>query len=398
MQNDFRKDSIINSPIGTVLRVSTVPFFVRTQLKKQINDLLKSGINVVIICSPGLKISEFNHYGRLRIVDINICRNINIVSDIYALLQLLRFLFSERISIIHSTTPKAGLLASIAGVIAGVPCRLHTFTGQPWSVGNGFATFFSKMSDKVIGSLSNFTFADSKGQRSFLIDKKIINPSKITVLGDGSLSGIDLERFNDSNYSESTKRRVREALKIPSNAFLFLFLGRITPSKGVREILSAFLILTKHHHLAHFLFVGPIEEGYLEEFNSQTASIGNIHIVGYTDIPEQYISIAHVLCLPSYREGFGTSVIEAAAMGIPAIGTRIYGLEDSIIDGVTGILVPPQDECALLEALKYMIKNPSKRLAFSEAAKKRAIELYDSNKVSERLIFEYERWSDSGQF
>jgi glycosyltransferase involved in cell wall biosynthesis len=378
--------------IGTVLRISTVPFFVRTQLKNQINDLLASGIEVIIVSSPGLDLAEFDNLGRLKIINIDIRREISFFSDLKALFMLTLLLYKNKVSILHSTTPKAGFLASIAGLLARVPLRFHTYTGQPWVEGKGFSTALSKFSDVIIGRFNTYTFADSVSQRLFLIESGIVKSEKISVIGSGSLAGVDLTRFDPSKFPEATKELIKKQLSIPSNGFICLFLGRITPAKGVREILEAFKQITQEVKDVYLLFVGPIERDYKKEFEIEIASISNITYLGLSLEPEKYISIASILCLPSYREGFGTSVIEAAAMGVPAIGSNIYGLKDAIINGQTGILIDPKNSKQFKDALRFLILNPAVRLSYGLSAKARVSKLFDSNIVSQLVIDEYRKW------
>jgi glycosyltransferase involved in cell wall biosynthesis len=379
--------------IGTVLRISTVPFFVRTQLKNQINDFLTSGIEIIIASSPGLELSEFNNYGNLKIVDINIRRKISFFSDIKAFIELTLFLYKNNVRILHSTTPKAGFLASLAGFLARVPIRFHTYTGQPWVENKGISSALSKFCDAIIGKVNTYTFADSESQRLFLIESGIVKSEKISVIGSGSLAGVDLSRFDSTKFSETTKELIKKKLSIPSDGIICLFLGRITPSKGVREILEAFKHVTPEIKKVYLLFVGPIEADYKKEFEIEIASTPYVIYLGLSLEPEKYISIASILCLPSYREGFGTSVIEAAAMGVPAIGSNIYGLKDAIINGQTGLLVEPKNSKQFLDALRFLILNPNVRLSYGLSARIRASKLFDSNIVSQLVVDEYLKWA-----
>jgi len=183
-------------------------------------------------------------------------------------------------------------------------------------------------------------------------------------------------------------------LEIPEGAPVLLFVGRITEDKGVKELLRAFGALKAASSKAHLVFVGPLE---LESESGVGGAISqddieqlpDVHTVGFSECPEAYMAIADVLCLPSYREGFGTVVIEAAAMAVPTVGTDIYGLVDSIMHEETGLLVPPKNAEALVSAISRLLNDSTLRLRMGEAAKRRAHALFDAEKVNQQVAEEY---------
>ena len=185
---------------------------------------------------------------------------------------------------------------------------------------------------------------------------------------------------------------VRSKLGIPKDASVILFVGRITIDKGVRELLQSFHQIKIVGGSAHLVFVGNLDlesgvEGGLSP--NEIDAIPDTHRVGYTEHPEEYMAIASLLCLPSYREGFGTVVIEAAAMGVPTVGSDIYGLSDAVVNHETGILVPPRDSAALASALSTLLTDEKLRAKMGAAAQRRVKLLFDANKVNEMVIDEY---------
>jgi glycosyltransferase involved in cell wall biosynthesis len=205
---------------------------------------------------------------------------------------------------------------------------------------------------------------------------------------------VDLERFNASRFSEQNRAQTKGELGIPVDAPILLFVGRITGDKGVRELLAAFRELKQTGSRAHLVFVGPFdaERSVGNEITSSNIDeIPDTHAVGYTEQPEIYMAIADILCLPSYREGFGTVVIEAAAMSVPTVGTDIYGLSDAVVNGETGMLVPPRDSTALMQALSSLLDDPARCDAMGAAGRRRAEKLFDAKQVNERVIAEYRR-------
>nr|WP_242487139.1 glycosyltransferase family 4 protein [Pseudomonas sp. TH32] len=376
-----------------VARVSTVPFFVITQLSSQIQTLQALGAEITVVASD----DEFSgKMGTLRNVafkPINISRNISLLKDLVSLVKLFWAFKSGKFDIVHSTTPKAGLLCSIAAFLAGTPVRIHTFTGQPWVTMSGIKSFTLKCCDKLIGALNTHCYTDSDSQRRFLVASKIVKPESLTVLGCGSLAGVDLKRFDRARYSADDLASLRSQLSISDGDKVILFVGRITQDKGIQELVDAFQRIASSNEVFHLVLVGPFEDNgqaIVESVGDSTVA-SRIHSVGFSDEPEKYMAIADLLCLPSYREGFGTVVIEAAAMGLPTVGTDIYGLSDAVVDGVTGLLVPPRNSQALGSALVSLLIDDQARLRMAECATARARADFDSVKCATLLLNDYKR-------
>jgi glycosyltransferase involved in cell wall biosynthesis len=245
----------------------------------------------------------------------------------------------------------------------------------------------------VIGLLNTRCYADSESQRQFLVTENVIPENKIGVIGAGSLAGVDLDRFNPVAWSAAQKEQLRGSLSCPPSAQILIFIGRITRDKGILELLSAFKGLQRDYDI-DLLLVGPLDEecgGKPSIPVEQLLATPRVHHVGYSPTPENYLAIADILCLPSYREGFGTVVIEAAAMEVPTIGTDINGLKDAVSDGETGLLVPPQDSAALCEAIKNLLDSPDLRQRMKDAARRRCEQLFDAAIINRQLSSEYLR-------
>lgn len=384
----------LQTDVLKIARVSTVPFFVVTQLRAQIEALSQSGMTVTVIASRDEMSDELAAHKGFTYVPVNIEREINPVKDISSLVALVRTFKKNKFDVIHSTTPKAGLLCAIAGLFSGTKVRLHTFTGQPWVTMGGAKRFILKLCDKIIGVLNTHCYADSASQKDFLVSNGIIRAENISVIGGGSLAGIDLARFNTSRYSVDALAALRASLNIPQTGKVLLFVGRITPDKGIRELVEAFSRLVHKDESVFLLLVGPFEsvgEIIVKQVDDPRVQ-NNMKIVGYSDEPEKYMALADILCLPSYREGFGTVVIEAAAMGTPTIGSDIYGLSDAIVHNVTGVLVPPKDSAALEAAISTTLSDTSALSAMGAAARDRALNEFGAKKCSDLLINEYKRF------
>ena len=377
-----------------IARVSTVAYFMATQLKGQVERLADEAAEVSVITSAGPELSRIAWSDNLRAVEVEIPRSFSPFKDFRALLALIAIFRREQFEIVHSTTPKAGLLCAIAGFVCRVPIRLHTFTGQPWVTLTGLMAWAARSTDRLICRLNLLCYADSFSQRQFMIDERIATPAKISVLGAGSIAGVDHSRFARARFSEQQRQSIRNELGIAGDAKLVLFLGRICRDKGVSELLEAFDQARSEGLDADLLVVGPFDERNDADDELLTPDIAGrarVHHVGYTDMPERYLAVADLLCLPSYREGFGTVIIEAAAMGVPTLGTDIYGIRDAVADNVTGVLVPPKDAVALGRELVRILSAPEILAKMGEAARTRSLANFDADLVNGKLVDEYRR-------
>lgn len=373
-----------------VARVSTVAFMITTQLKTQLEQLAMSGVDVTAVSSTDESAGDLADNDSFDFYPINIERKIDIRKDIVSLIALIGFFRRNDFDIIHSTTPKAGLLCAIAGLFSKGSVRLHTFTGQPWVTMTGLKPLVLKACDKLIGVLNKHCYADSHSQMNFLISSGIIGSKKISVLGAGSLAGINVERFNKERYSEDACLALKSDLGILEGSKIILYVGRITPDKGISELIEAFERIMAKDDGVFLILVGPSEpEGQLLIDRIPEYIKPNVKVIGYSNEPERFMAIADLLCLPSYREGFGTVIIEAGAMGVPSVGTDIYGLSDAILDGKTGLLVKVADSVSLEEGIWTLLSNPSMRCSMGGEAYRRATENFNSSHCTELLLKEY---------
>jgi len=248
-------------------------------------------------------------------------------------------------------------------------------------------------SDWLIAHLNTHCYADSPSQRDFLIAAGLCRAWNISVLESGSLAGVDLSRFDSASLA-GRALKCRETLGIPLTARVVLFVGRVTRDKGMLELADAFSRIKVADSEAYLVVVGPTEpqrDPLPPALLQALESDDRIRMTGYDPAPEKYLAMADLLCLPSYREGFGNVVIEAGALGVPTVGTRIDGLRDAVVDGVTGLLVPPKNVEALAVALASLLKNEGKRKQMGNAARERARNLFDSRVVNARVLEEYRR-------
>jgi len=309
--------------------------------------------------------------------------------DLKALVALVRLLRRERFDAIHSVTPKAGLLAMLAGRIAGVPVRTHSFTGQVWATRAGFSRTLLKGVDRLLHRLTTFSLVDSPSQRDFLIREGVIAAERSAVLADGSISGVDPERFRPDS---AARARIRAELGIDAAAPVLLFLGRLTGDKGLQDLVPAFAAVRRAHPELRLLLVGPDEEALGETLPDLAGDQADgVTLIGHTDAPEAYMAAADLFCLPSYREGFGSVLIEAGAAGIPAIASRICGVVDAVADGETGYLHPPRDQAEIERLLRLLVEDEGLRRRLGLAAMARARARFSAARLSQAFRDYYAR-------
>lgn len=309
--------------------------------------------------------------------------------DLTALWHLYRVLGAGRFRLVQSMTPKAGMLAMLAARAAGVPVRIHTFTGQVWATRSGPVRVLLKSIDRLIARLATATLADSASQREFLISETVVAPSKISVLANGSVSGVDTTRFKPD---DEVRRKVREQLNVPLTDVMLLFVGRLTPDKGVLDLATAFATIAEERPDVRLVVAGPDESSLRARIASTCARHSTrLHLLDFTERPEDIMAAADVLCLPSYREGFGSVVIEAAACGVPAVASRIYGLVDAVDDGGTGLLHQPRDVAGLTDALRRITADSALRRTLGDAARSRAASGFAEQGLTSALSSFYAR-------
>ena len=347
--------------------VTTVPMAVNVFLVQHIHELLKKyEVTVVTNLSEGV----CDLPDSVKLISVPISRDLNLFSDVFVFGRLIFIFLRSRFDAVISVTPKAGLLSSIAGLLSLVPIRIHWFTGQVWATKKGWVRYFLKLSDRMLKLCLTDILVDSQSQLDFLVSERVLKKGQGRVLASGSISGVDLNRFRPSL---DLKLEYRKKLNIPIDELVILFLGRLNFDKGVLDLINAFEMVSKTVDNLNIVFVGPDEGDYINLIKSNVFGMdGRVHFVGKTSKPECWLNIADIVCLPSYREGFGSVIIEASAVGLPAVVSRVYGLTDAVVDGVTGLMHEPGDIKGLSEVLKVLLGDDCLRSSMGLAAFKRA--------------------------
>ncbi|MEN3324126.1 glycosyltransferase family 4 protein [Mariniflexile soesokkakense] len=327
-------------------------------LRKQLEEFSKDYIIHVVANIDDQNVYILNQFPINESKNIAIDRNINILNDFKAIYELYKYFKLNKFDSIHSITPKAGLISAIAGKLARVNNRIHIFTGQVWATKQGLFRSFLKFLDKIIVAFSTHILVDGNSQRNFLVSEKVLKKNQGLVLGTGSISGVDLNRFS---ANLDMRLKLRSELNFTDNIVVYLFLGRLNIDKGVIELAKAFNKLSKENKNVFLLLVGDDEAHMMDKLNTIIENKKSFVFVGETDNPEYYYQASDVFCLPSYREGFGMSVIEASATKLPVICSDAYGLMDTILDNKTGLRHKVKDVEGLYNQMKKLSENKDLR-------------------------------------
>lgn len=372
-----------------IARIATVPFSLYNHLRLQIIESVKAGHEIVLISSGGPEVECLKQIDGVRFVQLDIQRKISPFKDLASLWRLFWLFRKERFDIVHTITPKAGMLGAVAALLARVPIRLHTFTGQAWAEMRGLKRLVVKISDRLTAALNTRCYADSLSQRDLLVDEDIATRQRIHVLGAGSIAGVDLQRFTGKSLNIDARHSLRK-LHVPDEHYVITFIGRITADKGISELISSFRELQKNNMPCSLLLIGPEEPDAKQLYQlNQLDDLQHVHLLGYQPNPEQWLAVTDIFCLPSYREGFGNVVIEAAAMGVPAVASDITGLRDAVAHMETGLLVPVKNVTALTQALRELLVDKDARLDMGKRACRRARERFDASKINALLLKDY---------
>lgn len=318
--------------------------------------------------------------GVVSVRDIAIHRGISVMSDMKAVKNLTSYFKKEKFDVIHSVTPKAGLVTALAAKMAGIKHRVHIFTGQVWATRKGPMRTLLKSMDKMIASLDNHILVDGESQRQFLISEGVVSDKKSRVLGAGSISGANSERFSPI---EGEWERQRTIMKISESKIIYTFMGRLNRDKGVFELLAAFNNMVVTCKDAYLVLFGYDEEGVLNHLNEYENIVPgeNFLYYGQTNTPNLSLQVADVFCLPSYREGFGLSVIEASSLKLPVICSDAYGLADTLADNETGLRCKVADVYSLEKAMIELYDNPSLRKKLGKQGRERVLKLFKGETI-----------------
>lgn len=361
-------------PKPKIIRTSTVPGSLNTFCKGLLTEL-KEEYEVVALSSPGEELDELGEREQVKTIAVPMQRQISPLKDLVSLWKIYRAFRREKPQMVHSMTPKAGLLCMMAGWMARVPVRVHTFTGLVFPTAKGLKQKMLIMTDRITCACATHIIPEGRGVKHDLLKYKITG-KPLKVLGYGNVMGINLEHYR----SETTARKKMEA----DDTFSFLFIGRLVGDKGINELAHAFCRLCKKYEQVRLVLVGGYESD-LDPLKPDTLRLiqetPQIMAVGVQKDVRPWFETADALVFPSYREGFPNVVIEAGAMGVPSIVTDINGSREIIREGLNGRIIPSQDEESLFQAMEWMVNHPLACIEMAGRARKMVEDRYEQSFV-----------------
>ena len=367
-----------------IIRVTTVPTSLETFCKDQLREL-NTRYEVVAISSPLPELDVVAQREGVRTIAVKMERHISPWRDLKALFQLCRVFAKERPWMVHSMTPKAGLLCMMAAWITRVPKRVHTFTGLVWPTATGLSRKILKTTDRILCACATHIIPEGNGVKQDLINGKITRKS-MQVLANGNVRGIDLEHYDRTPQVMECVKSIRQ-----DDVTTFVFVGRVVRDKGIHELVEAFERLNNEHQDTRLILVGR-PEPHLDPLNAATQQIIEsnkaIEAVGVQNDVRPWLAASDVLVFPSYREGFPNVVIEAGAMGLPSIVSNINGCNEIIIPNENGVIIPPRDANAIYEAMLEMHKNEARRKEMAANSRQSVASRFDC-KIVRKALYEF---------
>lgn len=367
-----------------IIRSVTVPqsigFFEEVMMKMK-----GTGYEIVVVTSPGKELDAFRHkYPQEKAIEVPMERRISLVKDLNSLWQMIKVLREDKPYMVHSMTPKAGLLSMIAGWLTGVPIRVHTFTGLVWPTETGLKRKILMATDWLTCACATHVIPEGQGVMNDL--QQHITHKSMKVLGYGNVKGVDMEHFNPARFAHVQK---------DGNKFRFVFVGRIVGDKGINELVEAFVRLNNEYPNTQLTLVGKYEKN-LDPVKPESLNVIEDHSCIDAcgprygdDLLVEYMK-SDCFVMPSYREGFPNTVMEAGAMGLPSVVTDINGSREIIINNENGLIVPSKDSDALYEAMKLMVVDSFAREKMAANARPLIESRFEKSFVQGCLIKFYE--------
>ncbi len=374
-----------------ILRITTVSHSLDLLLKGQLRYMVDKGNEVHIACTYDDKVNFLEERECVKYHKLNLTRTINPFKDILALYNLINLIRKIKPDIVHSHSPKAGIVGMLAAFICKVPLKVHTVAGLPLVETRGVKKNVLLMVEKLTYFCADYVLPNSIKQKEFINEHILIN-DKIQVIGKGSSNGIDLKYFNPDNFNSKDNRLFREQYGIAPSDIVLCFVGRLTNYKGINELINAFCNLQEEFFNIKLFLVGPIEDINPLAVNTKDEIKNNTSIfsVGHQDDIRPFLAVSDIFVFPSYREGFPQSLMQAAAMNLPCIASDINGCNEIIQDGVNGILIPPKNTDAIVRVVKNMIYNEEFRLSLAKKARKNMLENFEQTDFWDKILAFYE--------
>ena len=374
-----------------------MPISFKVLLKGQLRFMASNGFDVKGVSSEGEELREVHENEGIVMEAINMSRKITPFQDLKSLWEMWNFLRKEKPQIVHTHTPKAGIIGMLAARLAGVPHRLHTVAGLPLMEATGIKRKILNFVEKLTYSSATRVYPNSKGLYDFILQNNFTQSNKLKIIANGSSNGINTTFFSPDQVTELERVALREKLNIQPDDFVFVFVGRIVSDKGINELIKAFseLKTAENNELTSIklLLVGGLESD-LDPLHPETLAEINqnkgIISAGFQQDVRPFFAISDALAFPSYREGFPNVVMQAGAMGLPSIVSDINGCNEIIVEGENGLIIPPKNVEKLKEKMLTLAKDKNLYAKLKENSRRMIEKRYEQSVVWNALLEEYE--------
>ncbi len=377
-----------------LIRITTVPLSLDKLLSGQLH-FMSSYYEVIAISSEKEYLEKIGKRENVSTFHLEMSRKITPIRDLIAVFKLYFFLRNEKPFIVHTHTPKAGIVGMLAAKLAGVPHRFHTVAGLPLLEARVFKRILLDFVEKLTYRCATKVYPNSNGLLDIITENKYCSVAKLKVIANGSSNGIDTEYFNPILFSETQNLELKKQLALSVSNFVFVFVGRLVSDKGINEMVSAFKIVNENHPNAKLILVGdyesdldPLQPLTLDEIQTNNSII----TVGFQSDVRLYLAIADVLVFPSYREGFPNVVMQAGAMGLPAIVSNINGCNEIIVEGKNGTIIPVKNTSAMIEKMELLMIDENYFKKLKSSAREMIVLRYEQKLVWEAILQEYKNF------
>ncbi|AEL28603.1 glycosyltransferase family 4 protein [Cyclobacterium marinum] len=377
-----------------LIRITTVPISLKLLLKNQMSFMSNAGFDVLMVSSEGKEWYDVSKNEKgIRKEIIPFTRKITPLKDIYCLWLLFRLFKREKPDIVHTHTPKAGLLGMVAAWMAGVPVKIHTLAGLPFIVEKGRKAKLLSDIEKITYRFADEVWPNSYSLKDFIISKKLVRPEKVKIIGEGSSNGVDLKVFDRNNLQENHLVAATMRIVPGEDDFLMLTVGRLVKDKGIADLVEAF-VQSKIVNRSKLILLGDFEQD-LNPLEPKTINQIKDHPrivhVPWTDHVAHYLAICDVLIHPSHREGFPNVLLESGAMCCPIICSDIPGNTDLVKHKKTALVYQVGLVSALKEAMEFAFVKRADMQGYAENLHQRVVEKFDRNSIQKNIFNAYNR-------
>lgn len=374
-----------------LIRITTVPLSLDKLLSGQLR-FMSPFFEVTAVSAEKEYLEKVGEKEGVNTFHMEMTRKITPLKDIIAVINLYKYLKKTKPKIVHTHTPKAGIVGMLAAKLANVPYRLHTVAGLPLLEAKGIKRKVLDLVEKVTYRCATKVYPNSKGLADIIVQNNYCPKEKLKVIAQGSSNGIDTSFFNPEKMDKNELAEIKNKLKIKESDFVFIFVGRLVADKGINELVEAFEQINSKYNNTKLLLVGPFEND-LDPLQSKTIqrikTNANIINTGFQNDIRPYLAIANLLVFPSYREGFPNVVMQAGAMGLPSIVSDINGCNEIIIEGDNGTIIPVKNTQAIIEKMEKCYTDSEYYEKLKANARTKIVERYEQKVVWEAILEEY---------